>query len=118
MCPVLHVHPQWTKRCIHRWSSSTHIFSIVHGVICLLATYYTFYVKYPKPIVANSFILFLQEIVLGSKVSYLKQNVLSATMYNTVIVFTSSTSCLRVTRTPDRWGCVDYFMYKIHGNKM
>ena len=36
----------------------------------------------------------------------------------TVVVFTSSASCLRVTRTPDRWGCVDYFMYKIHGNKM
>ena len=42
-------------------------FSVVRGVICLLATYYTFYVKYPKPIVANSFLLFLQEIVLGSK---------------------------------------------------
>ena len=41
-------------------------FSVVDGLIALLAAYYIFYVKYPKSTPAAGFLLFLQEIILES----------------------------------------------------
>ena len=41
-------------------------FSVVDGLIALLAAYYVFYVKYPKSTPAAGFLLFLQEIILDS----------------------------------------------------
>ena len=38
-------------------------FSVGRAIACLLAAYYIFYVNYPKSGVANSFLLFVQEIL-------------------------------------------------------
>ena len=40
-------------------------FSVVDGLIALLASYYTFHVNYPKSTPALSLMLFLQEQVMG-----------------------------------------------------
>ena len=40
-------------------------FCVVDGIVSLLSSYYAFYIKYPKSVVALSFLLFVQEILLG-----------------------------------------------------
>lgn len=40
-------------------------FSIVDGITTLLASYYVFFVKYPKSAPAAGLLLFLQEIILN-----------------------------------------------------
>ena len=40
-------------------------FSIVEGLVSLLASYYIFHVNYPKSIPASSFLYFIQEYLLG-----------------------------------------------------
>ena len=41
-------------------------FSVVDGLIALLAAYYVFYIKYPKSTPAAGFLLFLQEMILDA----------------------------------------------------
>ena len=42
-------------------------FSVLDGLITLLATYYAYDVQYPKSLPAQSFLLFIQEVLLGCK---------------------------------------------------
>ena len=39
-------------------------FTTIGGIVSLLASYYVYYVKYPKPIPAYSLLLFMQEHLL------------------------------------------------------
>ena len=43
-------------------------FSIIDGLISLLATYYVLHVNYPKSVPAQSLLLFLQERKLGTNI--------------------------------------------------
>ena len=42
-------------------------FTVIKGHTLLMATYYVFFVSYPKSTAASSFLLFLQEFLLGIK---------------------------------------------------
>jgi len=42
-------------------------FSVMKGIVSLIASYYTFFVSYPASSPAKSFLLFVQEILLGKK---------------------------------------------------
>ena len=42
-------------------------FSILDGLVTLIATYYAFDVRYPKSLPAQSLLLFIQEYLLESK---------------------------------------------------
>lgn len=42
-------------------------FSISEGIVSLIATYYCYYISYPKSLPAQSFLLFVQEILLKEK---------------------------------------------------
>ncbi len=39
-------------------------FTVVNGIVSLIAAYYCYYVNYPKPVAARMFLLFVQEILL------------------------------------------------------
>ena len=39
-------------------------FSMLEGIVSLIATYYTFYISYPKSLPAQSFLLFVQDVLL------------------------------------------------------
>ena len=49
-------------------------FTITIGLTLLIAAYYVFYVKYPKSSPASSFLLFIQEHLLGIKDSSIKHS--------------------------------------------
>ena len=49
-------------------------FTITTGLTLLLAAYYVFYVKYPNSSPASSFLLFIQEYLLGIKDSSIKHS--------------------------------------------
>ena len=50
-------------------------FSISEGIVSFIATYYCYYIMYPKSLPAQSFLLFVQEILLKEKaVSGVKQS--------------------------------------------
>ena len=49
-------------------------FTITTGLTLLLVAYYVFYVKYPSTSPANSFLLFIQEHLLGIKNSSIKHS--------------------------------------------
>ena len=49
-------------------------FTITTGLTLLLAAYYVFYVKYPNSSPAGSFLLFIQEHLLGIKDSSIKHS--------------------------------------------
>lgn len=40
-------------------------FSVVDGLISLIATYYSLYISYPKSTIAAMELLFIQEVLLG-----------------------------------------------------
>ena len=42
-------------------------FSISEGIVSLMAAYYCYYINYPKSLLAQSFLLFIQEIFLKQK---------------------------------------------------
>ena len=42
-------------------------FSISEGIVSLIATYYCYYINYPTSLPAQSFLLFVQEILLKEK---------------------------------------------------
>ena len=42
-------------------------FTVIKGLTLLMATYYMFFVSYPKSTAASSFLLFVQEFLLGFK---------------------------------------------------
>jgi len=48
-------------------------FSVIEGIISLIASYYTFFVSYPASSPARYFLLFLQEILLGKKEAGVKR---------------------------------------------
>ncbi len=37
-------------------------FTILNGIVSLIAAYYCYYVSYPKPVAARMFLLFVQEV--------------------------------------------------------
>ena len=39
-------------------------FTVREGIVSLISTYYAIYVKYPKPLPAQSFLLFVQAVLL------------------------------------------------------
>ena len=39
-------------------------FTVLSGLVSLIATYYTYYIGYPKQVAARMFLLFVQEILL------------------------------------------------------
>lgn len=39
-------------------------FSVISGIVSLIAAYYCYYVRYPKPLAARMFLLFIQEMLL------------------------------------------------------
>ena len=47
-------------------------FTIIKGLIQLIATYYTFHVSYPKSVPARSFLLFIQEFLLEQRYAGVK----------------------------------------------
>ena len=49
-------------------------FTITTGLTLLLAAYYVFYLKYPNSSPASSFLLFIQEYLLGIKDSSIKHS--------------------------------------------
>ena len=53
-------------------------FSVCDGIVCLIASYYVFHVDYPKSVVANKFLLFVQELLLGIQSSSKRSNTYAA----------------------------------------
>ena len=49
--------------------------SVIDSVISLFATYYAFYVSYPKPSPASGLLLFIQEVLMGVKETSVKKTV-------------------------------------------
>ena len=49
-------------------------FTVTTGLTLLLAAYYVFYVKYPNSSPASSFLLFIQEHLLGIKDNSIKHS--------------------------------------------
>ena len=49
-------------------------FTVIKGLTLLIAAYYVFFVKYPKSSHASSFLLFIQECLLGIKDSGIKHS--------------------------------------------
>ena len=49
-------------------------FTVIKGLTLLIAAYYVFFVKYPKSSPASSFLLFIQECLLGIKDSSVKHS--------------------------------------------
>ena len=49
-------------------------FSVMRGLIILIAIYYVFYVGYPKSIRARCFLLFIQEVLLGKNDKTVKRS--------------------------------------------
>ena len=47
---------------------------VLKGLTLLIAAYYVFFVKYPKSSPASSFLLFIQECLLGIKDSSVKHS--------------------------------------------
>ncbi len=48
--------------------------SVINSIISLFATYYAFYVSYPKPLPASGLLLFIQEVLMGVKETSVKKN--------------------------------------------
>lgn len=57
------------KRILYKISD----FTIIKGMIQLIATYFTFHVSYPKAVPAQSFLLFIQEMLVGQKDTKIKR---------------------------------------------
>ena len=49
-------------------------FSVIEGLVSLIATYYVFHISYPKPVPAFSLLLFLQEYLMEILDSYAKKS--------------------------------------------
>ena len=49
-------------------------FTVIRGLIILIAIYYVFYVGYPKSIPARRFLLFIQEVLLEKKHKTVKRS--------------------------------------------
>ena len=60
-------------------------FSVIRGIIMLIAVYYAFYVHYPKSAPARSFLLFIQEILLEKQDMTIKRTAKYTSFINTVL---------------------------------
>lgn len=49
-------------------------FTIIKGMTQLSATYFTFHVNYPKSVPAQSFLMFIQEMLLDQKDTKMKRS--------------------------------------------
>ena len=60
-------------------------FTVAEGIISILATYYAYYINYPKSLPAQSFLLFVQEILLGKDSVGIKRSSKYSTFINYIL---------------------------------
>ena len=60
-------------------------FNILEGLITLLASYYVFYVSYPKSGPAAGTLLFLQEVVLNEQAKVIRKPARYSSLINSVL---------------------------------
>ena len=60
-------------------------FNILEGLITLLASYYVFYVSYPKSGPAAGTLLFLQEVVLNEQAQVIRKPARYSSLINSVL---------------------------------
>ena len=60
-------------------------FTVVEGLVSLIASYHTFYVNYPKSSIAASFLLFIQEILLNQPDKNVKKTAKFLALVNSII---------------------------------
>ena len=59
--------------------------SILEALISLIATYYVFFVSYPKPAPASGLLLFVQEVLMGKKEPKIKKSVRYSSFINSIL---------------------------------
>ena len=60
-------------------------FTVLQGLITLLATYYVFYINYPKSGPAAGTLLFLQEVLLNQPAKNIRKPARYSTLINSVL---------------------------------
>ncbi len=58
--------------------------SVIDSIISLFATYYAFYVSYPKPSPASGLLFFIQEVLMGVKETSVKKTVRYSSFTNSL----------------------------------
>jgi len=59
--------------------------TIIKSFTVLIATYYVFYISYPKSAPAAGLLLFIQEILMGKKELHLKKTTRYASFIDSII---------------------------------
>ena len=60
-------------------------FNIIDGLITLLASYYVYYIKYPKSGPAAGLLLFLQEVILNKPAKHVRKPARYSSFVNAVL---------------------------------